>query len=216
MRRPLVKICGITRSVDALIAVEAGASAVGFVLIKSSPRYIDPERARAIAASLPSGVARVGVVAGLAVPEVRSLVRAIGLTTIQAHGEETPEACRAFGVPVVKAIPAGEDFDLRSLESYREFPLLLDGVSPDARGGTGNPANWGGARAARDAGYRILLAGGLDPDNVLSAVREVGPVALDLNSGVENAPGEKNADRVRLAMKRLETLDPPEEISWPW
>jgi len=216
MMRPLVKVCGVTRLEDAQAAVQAGASAIGFVLVPSSPRCVSAEKAHAIASELPNGIARVGVVIGCDPDEVRSLVRSIGLSAIQAHGDETAEECRAYGLPVVKAVTAGTDFDVASLAPYREFPVLLDGSSLTARGGTGKTANWTGARAARDAGYRVLLAGGLAADNVLEAARQVEPEAVDLNSGVETSPGIKDAERIRQAIDRLSALDPPEEMIWPW
>ena len=211
-----VKVCGITRLEDAQAAVAAGASAIGFVLVSSSPRCVSAEQAHAIASELPDGIARVGVMVGRDPDEVRSLARSIGLSAIQAHGEETAEECRAYGLPVVKAMTAGADFDVASLAPYREFPVLLDGSSLTARGGTGITANWTGARVARDSGYRVLLAGGLAADNVLEAVQQVEPEAVDLNSGVETSPGIKDTERIREAIDRLSALNPPEVRRWPW
>ena len=216
MNRPFVKVCGITRREDAAAAVQAGADAIGFVLVPESPRHIAPPDARDIASSLPDHVARVGVVVDLPVETVQKLVREIGLTAVQAHGSESPEVCRAFGVSVVKAFPVPAGFDLMTLAGYEEFPVLLDGHGGERRGGTGIPADWDKARAAGKAGYRVLLAGGLGEANLLEAVRMVNPVAVDLNSGVETEPGRKDVQKIRAAIDRLGSLSPVEEASWPW
>lgn len=216
MMRPWIKVCGITRAEDAGDAVAAGARAVGFVLVPGSPRAVAVDRAAAIARGLPEGVARVGVVSNRDAGEVRRLVRDIGLTAIQAHGDESPEACRGYGVPVVKAVNTGEGFAVDALRPYREFAVLLDAPAGALRGGTGRPADWAAARAARDAGYRVLLAGGLSAANVAAAVRAVQPLAVDLNSGVETAPGIKDAVRIREAVRALDGLPFTEEASWPW
>jgi len=216
MRRPYVKLCGVTRVEDAVAAAAAGVDAVGLVLVPGSPRRLAPEAAAAIAAHLPLGIARVGVTADLDPEEARAAVRTIGLTAIQAHGSETPEVCRAYGLPVVKAFPAGNGFDPAALEPYREFPVLLDGSVRSADGGTGRTADWSAARRAVENGFRVLLAGGLSPENLREAVEAVRPRAVDLNSGVESAPGVKDPGRVRRALGLLTDLDPPEEDAWPW
>jgi phosphoribosylanthranilate isomerase len=216
VRRPWVKVCGITRAEDAAAAVAAGARAVGFVLIPESPRALAPDRAGAIARGIPEGVARVGVVSDRDAGEVARLVRDIGLTAIQAHGDESPETCRSYRVPVVKAVNTGGTFRAESLEPYREFAVLLDAPAGSRRGGTGRTADWTAAREAGERGYRVLLAGGLSPRNVAAAVRAVRPVAIDLNSGVETEPGIKDAARIRAALLALDALPFTEEAPWPW
>jgi len=216
VRRPWIKVCGITRREDALSAVGLGADAVGFILARESPRRIDAALAAAIARELPSRVARVGVVVSLPAEGALELVETIGLTALQAHGDESPETCLAYGVPVVKAIPTGPGFRVSDLEPYAAFPILLDGYSPNARGGTGLRADWTLARDARESGYRVLLAGGLGPANVRDAVETVSPLGVDLNSGVERAPGVKDPLLVRRAIEALAEMDPPEEATWPW
>jgi phosphoribosylanthranilate isomerase len=211
-----VKVCGITRAEDALSAAASGVDAVGFILVPESPRCVTPETAAAIARRLPPEVAKVGVLVNRPPREVRALVQAIGLTAVQAHGDETPEECREYGLPVVKAVAAGEDFTWTRLAPYRDLPVLLDAASSGARGGTGETANWSEAARARREGYRILLAGGLGPGNLREAVRVVRPVAVDLNSGVEASPGVKDLDRIRACMERFAGWGPPEEAKWPW
>jgi phosphoribosylanthranilate isomerase len=140
----------------------------------------------------------------------------IGLTAIQAHGDESPEDCRAYGLPVVKAFNTGEGFRIEFLEPYRAFAVLLDARAGARRGGTGRRADWGAARAAGEAGHRVLLAGGLSPDTVAAAVRAVEPLGVDLNSGVESAPGIKDPARIRAAVRALDALPFTEEAPWPW
>lgn len=214
--KPWVKVCGITRAEDARAAIEAGARAVGFILVEESPRFVDARTAAAIARDLPENVARVGVVVNRPVEAVRALVEKIGLTAVQAHGEEPVEDCRAYGVPTVKVFRTAADFEVEDLAPFRDFPVFLDGYAPGARGGTGVRADWSAARAAVEAGYRVLLAGGLGPDSVAEAVRTVGPVAVDLNSGVESEPGRKDPALIRAAVHALETFDDGEEFPWPW
>jgi phosphoribosylanthranilate isomerase len=214
--RPFIKVCGITRAEDALSAVASGVDAVGFVFVPESPRRVDPDTAAAIARRLPPEIAKVGVVVNRPVREVRELAKRAGLSAVQAHGEETPEECRDYGLPVVKAVAAGEGFSRRTLEPYREFPVLMDAASAEARGGTGRVANWSEAARAREEGFRVLLAGGLGPGNLREAVRVVRPLAVDLNSGVETRPGVKDLDQIRLCLQRFAGCAPPEEAWWPW
>jgi len=216
VKGPFVKVCGITRAEDAEAAVIAGARAIGFVFVSDSPRRVEPDVAAAIARVIPTHVAKVGVVRDLDRSRLRDLVMQVGLTALQLHGEEPPELLESLGVPAVKAFAAGPGFDVNRLLPYRAFGLLLDGGTEPGRGGTGTSADWSVARAARDRGFRILLAGGLGPDNVARAVREVGPVAIDLNSGVELAPGRKDRALIEEAIRALSAFDPPEVSSWPW
>lgn len=215
-RRPWVKICGITRLEDARAAVEAGVDAIGFVLAAESSRLVAVDAAARIAAAVPPRVAKVGVFVSQPPDFVREVAARIGLTAVQAHGDESPEDCAAYGVPVVKAIPVGERFDPATLEPYRAFPVLLDAASGRARGGTGRLVDWPSARRARERGYRVLLAGGLSPENLLAAVTAVEPLGVDLNSGVERAPGVKDPHRIARALEALAHLPPAEESTWPW
>jgi phosphoribosylanthranilate isomerase len=211
-----VKVCGLTREEDVRAAVAAGAHAIGLVFVEESPRHVDPTRAARLVRAAPPRVARVGVTVSLSPEEAQDLVRTVGLTALQAHGEENPDTCRAYGVPVVKAFGVGHGFDLVRLDPYREWPVLLDGYETGARGGTGRPADWSVARRAREAGWRVLLAGGLGPENLAAAVRQVQPVAVDLNSAVEAEPGIKDGDRIRAALECLADFEPPAEETWPW
>lgn len=221
MNRPFLKICGLTRVEDALAAVAAGADALGFIFAAESPRRVDPAvaraAARAVAAEFPDRrVARVGVTVNLPPREAAGLVEAAELTALQAHGEESPKMCRSYPRPTVKAVRPAAGFDPAGLEPYREFSLLWDAFHPTQRGGTGLISDWTAAAAAQAAGFRILLAGGLTPENAPAAVRTVRPLALDFNSGVEREPGIKDPSRIAAALSPWAGAAPPEESAWPW
>jgi len=186
-----VKICGITRADDALAAVEAGANAIGFVFWPQSPRFVDPYRARAIAASLPPFVTAVGLFVNQPAAFVNGVASLVRLGAVQLHGDETPEFAAAVNSPIVKAVPvaAADGWPI-------DTTLLLDVHDPVRRGGTGRTIDWSAA-AAVAARRRVLLAGGLTPDNVADAIAQVQPFGVDVSSGVEQAPGIKDHQRIR-------------------
>jgi len=216
MRAPYVKVCGITRLEDARAAVLAGARAIGFVFVSGSPRWIDPDLAAQITRLLPEDIAKVGVVRDLNLATLHDLATRVGLTAFQLHGDEPPEFLATLPVPAIKAFAAGPGFDPARLEPYRAFGVLLDGGTEQGHGGTGTAADWRIARMAGDGGFRVLLAGGLGPENVAQAVADVKPLAIDLNSGVEIAPGRKDRALIEAAMRALSRFDPPERSAWPW
>ena len=198
----LVKICGITRAEDADAAVQAGATAIGFVFWPQSPRFVDPFRARALASALPPFVTTVGVFVNQTTAYVRGVASLVGLGAVQLHGDETPDAAAALGVPVIKAL------QLDGARVDRWPPptmILLDAVDPVRRGGTGQTIDWTEA-AAVAARRRILLAGGLTPENVGDAVSRVRPFGIDVSSGVERAPGIKDPQRMRALFTALEAI----------
>jgi len=190
----LLKICGITRLSDALHAVEHGAGALGFVFWPQSPRYITPERAAEIIAALPPGVDAVGVFVNEPVDSIRAVVAQTGISTIQLHGDEAPVYADALGWPVLRAITV-EQAEQASAAWPPETLFLMDAADPVRRGGTGSTIDWQQAASAA-RGRRIVLAGGLTPDNVADAIGTVRPFGVDVSSGVEDAPGVKNPDKV--------------------
>jgi phosphoribosylanthranilate isomerase len=195
----LVKICGITRPEDAEAAVAAGASAIGFIFWPKSPRFIDPHRARTIAAALPPFVTAVGVFVNQPLAYVNGVASLVALGAVQLHGDETPEYAAAVSRPVMKAVSVGRD-------EARVWPsrvrLLLDVHDPVARGGTGRTIDWAAA-ADLAAQRQVLLAGGLTPDNVADAVARVRPFGIDVSSGVERAPGIKDHERLRALFEAV-------------
>ena len=188
-----LKICGITRLSDALHAVEHGAGALGFVFWPQSPRYISQQRAAEIIAALPPDVDAVGVFVNESVDGIRAVVAQTGISTIQLHGDETPAYADALGWPVLRAITVEQAEQAAAWPPETTF--LLDTSDPVRRGGTGSTLDWQRAAAAA-RGWRIVLAGGLTPDNVADAIGTVRPIGVDVSSGVEDAPGVKNSDKV--------------------
>jgi phosphoribosylanthranilate isomerase len=187
-----VKICGITNVEDALMAVEAGADALGFVFFQGSSRFISPEQAAAIIRVLPPFVQTVGLFVNEEAATVNAIADQCGLDLIQLHGEESPAFCAAIKRRVIKAFRVKDASSIDSIGDYPVAACLLDAWSPAAHGGTGTTFNWEiAARAA--ATHTIILAGGLTPDNVAGAVAAVRPYAVDVSSGVESAPGRKDA-----------------------
>jgi phosphoribosylanthranilate isomerase len=200
-----VKVCGITNLEDALAAVQAGADALGFNFWPGSSRYIEPTEAGKVIAQLPRGVIPVGVFVNepnMSIREITSLAR---LRMVQLHGEEPPEevtTVAAQGLPVLKAIRVGPDFRPEQLAAYSEVAaFLLDTASAGERGGTGKSFDWELARKAKQYGH-IVLAGGLNPENVEEAVRQAQPSGVDVCSGVESRPGVKDQARLREFVER--------------
>jgi phosphoribosylanthranilate isomerase len=189
----IVKICGITRLQDAQAAIAHGASAIGFVFWPASPRFIDPYRARRIAAALPPFVATVGVFVNQLSTYVDQVAKIVPLTVIQLHGDEPPAFAASLSRPVMKAV---NGLDAGAAAAWPErVMLLVDAHDPVRRGGTGEKADW--TLAASLARTRhVFLAGGLTPDNSASAVAAVRPFGVDVSSGVESSPGVKDPRRI--------------------
>ena len=200
-----VKICGLTNLKEALLAAELGAHALGFIFYPKSPRYISPEKAAAIARRLPPFVARVGVFVNEEVEKIEAIKEKVGLDWLQFHGDEAPSLCARFYPRVIKAFRLKSQEDLARLVPYREVSsaFLLDTYVPGVPGGTGQTFDWLLAKRAKDFGLPVILAGGLGPDNVRQAVEEVAPYGLDVNSGVEWAPGRKHPALLRALFARL-------------
>jgi phosphoribosylanthranilate isomerase len=193
----LVKICGITRLEDAEAAVACGAGALGFVFWPRSPRFVDPFRARAIVAALPPLVAMVGVFVNQPAEYINGVAGMVGLTAVQLHGDERAAFAHAMRRPVIKAIGLGDEGAARIADEWPErVTLLLDAHDRERRGGTGRTIDWTKA-ASLAARRRVLLSGGLTPENAADAVRRVRPFGIDVSSGVEASPGVK--DHLKLS-----------------
>jgi phosphoribosylanthranilate isomerase len=201
-----VKICGITNPEDALTAVEAGADALGFVFFKESPRHIFPEEASRIINLLPPFVQAVGLFVNEEPETVNQISRLCRLGLVQLHGDETPEYCSSIEARIMKAFRVRSLTCLAPIANYRLSGCLLDAYSPSFYGGTGTSFNWEIAHEAVQRGHRIVLAGGLTPDNVLEAIRQVRPWGVDVSSGVESAPGRKDANKVREFIRNAKDL----------
>jgi phosphoribosylanthranilate isomerase len=204
-----VKICGITNWADAKVCVDAGASALGFNFYAKSPRAVSPAAAWDIIRRLPPFVAAVGVFVDWQPAAVSSLARALHLHAVQLHGNETVEDVRklAGSFSVIKAVQVHDGFRAESLKKYSDAAaVLLDGFRDGLHGGTGSTVDWTlAANAAKHS--RIILAGGLTPENVAQAIFIARPYAVDVASGVESKPGKKDSQRVRAFIDAAASTD---------
>ena len=202
-----VKICGVTSATDALMAATAGADAVGLNFYRASPRFLEPERALAIRLALPPFVAAVGIFVDEEVERVRELMDYCGLDYAQLHGRETPrKVAQLKQYRIIKAVRIRGEEDLRELERYRADAFLLDAYVEGAPGGTGMTFNWDLARGASNRA-KIILAGGLTPDNVAQAVAAGRPYAVDVASGVESEPGKKDRKLVNRFVRAAKSVE---------
>jgi len=197
------KICGITRVEDGIAAARSGADAIGLVFVARSPRHVLPEQARAIAVALPPFVSTVALFVNPSVGEVEAVLKTVRPDLLQFHGEESPDFCRAFGVPYLKAFRVKPGVDLlQSAALYGDAQgWLLDAWSEAAHGGTGERFDWD--LIPPDLPRPVVLAGGLSPANVAAAIRRVRPWAVDVSSGVEAGKGIKDAALIAAFMKEV-------------
>ena len=199
-----VKVCGITRREDAALAVDLGAAALGFVFWPRSPRAVDPGTVREITDGLPPFISRVGVFVNESPVRIAKVAADAGLTCVQLHGDEDASEYVDLRLPLIKALPVGEGFSLSAVEDLpgRVTPLL-DAHDPARRGGTGRVIEWTVAAAAARV-RPMILSGGLNAENVKSAVASVNPYAVDVSSGVEAAPGIKDENKLRAFFAALQ------------
>ena len=212
-----IKICGTTNLTDAFLAVDAGADALGFVFYEKSPRSISPEAAREITAKLPEGIERVGVFVDRTFEFMQDVAARAGLTAVQLHATrstgnpvEPPQATHLKNYLVLPAehfLPADGEFELlaaglaKQASGRRFHAIFLDSGTSTEPGGTGKTFDWQRAkqtaRVMGDSGFRLVVAGGLTPDNVSDAIHILKPWGVDVVSGVETTPGKKNSEKVR-------------------
>ncbi len=194
-----IKICGITNLEDAKAAVHFGADALGFVFAES-PRRISPEKARQITNQLPPFVAKVGVFVNAPMTHLRRVRDYCGLDAVQLHGEEGADYIKSLGPSVIKALRLNG----KPLGELPNAALLLDAYDPKLRGGTGKQCDWQRAQEiARDR--LVILAGGLGPGNVVQAINQVKPYAVDVSSGVEREPGRKDHGKIASFINNART-----------
>lgn len=195
--RTRIKICGITRPEDALLAAELGVDAIGLVFHAPSARHVDVDAARAIVAGLPAFVTTVGLFVDAGTDTVRRVLEAVPLDLLQFHGDEEEAWCRRFGRPWIKALRVREGQDLQDAMAAHPGAagILLDSWSPRQAGGTGETFDWDLVPERRRGA--LILAGGLNPGNVGDALRRLRPWAVDVSTGVEEAPGLKSATLMR-------------------
>ncbi len=207
MSRTRVKICGITREADALAAAAAGADAIGLVFYGPSPRCVDVAQAAAICRVLPPFVSSVGLFVDAEADTVRAVLQQVPLDLLQFHGDEAQAYCASFDRPWIKAVRMRPGVDLA--ERVQAYPgsraLLVDTYRPGVPGGTGEVFDW--EQVPRALAPQVVLAGGLNPDNVGAAVRRVRPWAVDVSGGVEVAPGRKAAERIEALIAAVRQAD---------
>ncbi len=204
-QRTRVKICGITNTGDAIVAVNAGVDALGLVFYPPSPRNVSLEQAQFIVSKLPAFVTTTALFVNPEVEFVKQVIVAVKIDLLQFHGDETPEFCQQFNRPYIKAIRMQKETDLVALSKayIASQGLLLDTYKKSVAGGTGETFNWDWlAKFTGQLATPIILAGGLTPENIVRAVATVKPWAVDVSSGVEISPGKKDTQKVLSLIKR--------------
>jgi phosphoribosylanthranilate isomerase len=192
-----VKICGITNKDDAFAAVDAGADALGFVFYEKSPRFVKRTVAADICALLPPFISKVGVFVDELEYEIERALADCGLDTLQFHGDEPPGFCQKFPAKSIKAFRMKDAQVLSRMEEYDVDAWLLDAFVEGKQGGAGQTFNWDWAREAKRFNVPIILSGGLTPENVGEAIRNVQPYAVDVSSGVEKEAGKKDHNKIK-------------------
>jgi phosphoribosylanthranilate isomerase len=197
-----VKICGITNIEDALMALDLGADALGFVFA-FSPRRVSETQAYEIIRKLPPFAVSVGVFVNEQLAGVKQIIKKCNLNVVQFHGDESPDYCRRFEeVKIIKAFRIKDNDSLKTLLNYQVDGVLLDTYIEEKAGGTGVSFDWNLASSFKDCGKSIILSGGLSADNVEEAIRTVKPYAVDVSTGVETAPGKKDPKLVKEFIHR--------------
>jgi len=204
----LIKVCGITNLNDAHAAVAAGADALGFNFYKLSPRYIAPESARGIIDTLPGSILTVGVFVNEESPEaVKAIANRSGVKAVQLHGDESPDYCRALN-SVIKNFSVSTSFDIEQIRAYEVDAIMLDTKDNRLHGGTGRVFDWSIAQQVSRVVPKLYLAGGLSPENVAGAIEMVHPYAVDACSSLEDKPGIKNHERMRIFVSAVRSVKP--------
>ncbi len=202
-----IKICGITNIDDALMSIDAGADALGFNFVPDTPRYLkDTKAATKIIEQLPPFITTVGLFVNADPELIQSIADECYLDTLQLHGDESPQFCQGFNRRVIKAVRVKDESSCSHLSDYRVSGYLLDTYVKGEMGGTGVAFDWRLAVKAKQYG-RIILAGGLNPDNVGSAVQQVRPYGVDVSSRVEASPGRKDPVKVRTFIQNVKEVD---------
>ena len=201
-----VKICGITSLKDGLMAANYGASALGFIFYKNSPRYIAPQLLKTWISKVPRNLKKVGVFVNKDVDKVNKIAGDLNLDMVQLHGDESPEYCNQMIKPVTKVFKVNNEFDPTVLNDYPVSAFLFDTYKKESYGGTGESFDWQSI-SNLDTEIPIILSGGLNAENILEGIKVVMPSAVDVNSGVESEPGVKDAEKVKYFFTRLENIE---------
>jgi len=199
-----VKICGMTRLEDVLLAVEGGADAVGFIFYKKSPRCVSAKTVKSIIAALPPFIETVGVFVNESVDRINRIADSCKLSAVQLHGNESPAFCKKIRRKVIKAVRVKSRDSFEGLASYKVSAFLLDAFSNGQQGGTGETFDWRLVSEGKKYGP-VILAGGLDPSNVAHAIQKVKPYGVDVCSGVEKSPGIKDPSMLKEFIKAVKS-----------
>ena len=202
-----IKICGITNIEDALVAINLEVDALGFVFYPKSPRYIEPEKVKEIRRNVPLFTLCIGVFVNETKDRVLEIAKQCNLDALQFHGNESPEYCsHFFGYKVIKSFPLKTKEDLKTIEPYPVHAILVDAFDPVRIGGTGKKVDWELAREAKSYGP-LILAGGLNEDNIEEAIRVVNPYGVDISSGIEKSPGIKDHKKMSRFVMKVREID---------
>lgn len=194
-----IKICGITNRQDALNAIALNIHAIGFIFHKYSPRYVSPDVLESFMLDIPPFISTVGVFVNSSYEEITDILKRCKLNTIQLHGNESPEFCMKFNVPIIKAFRINNESDITAIPDYKGIAngFLLDTKVENIHGGTGKQFDWGLAIKAKSYDIPLILSGGINSANVGKAIKMVQPYAIDLSSGVEKEPGIKDYQKIK-------------------
>ena len=202
-----VKICGITRTDDAMVAVEAGADAIGLIFFTGSKRFVNPDTAADIISNVAPYTSIVGLFVNADAEYVQTVLNHCALSQLQFHGDESPEFCSSFDRPYVKSVPVSSTVNMSEIVAAHRNAraYLFDTQVPGEHGGTGKTFDWR-LMPQKNIGHRVL-AGGLDAENVAEAIRIAGPDAVDVSSGVEVSPGKKDHDKLYRFIRAAKRAD---------
>ncbi len=206
----MIKICGLTNRDDAYWAWRSGADLLGYIFVKASPRYVQPNRAARIIRTLREqgcSLPMVGVCADSPLEDIREIINLCGLDHVQLHGHEPSDYLKVLNVPTIRAVHVDDGFTWEALPQDGAWAYLLDSYSGERLGGTGQSWDWRRAQGGEKRVKRLIVAGGLTPDNVVHAIRALRPWGVDVASGVELAPGQKDPSRVHKFIRNVRSID---------
>lgn len=205
--RSAIKICGLTRVQDALVAARCGAQAIGIVLYPESPRFVNHQQARRIVEALPPFVTSVALMVDPSSADVEKVIDEVRPALLQFHGDEPPDFCSSFSLPYIKAVRVRPEVDLLQYARLHAGAkgLLLDAFVDGTLGGTGATFDW--ALIPTECSLPLILAGGLNPHNVTEAIQRVRPWAVDVSSGVESDKGIKDATKIAAFIRGVKDAD---------
>lgn len=206
MSETLVKICGLTNLEDTMLAIEMGADLLGFNFFPESPRFLDYPLAKSILQEIPPSIAKVGVFVNEYYQNIVDLVQELELDYVQFHGDESPAFCNQFGTPWYKALRLASSDSLENVKDYECDWILVDAYVAGKYGGTGEKPDWHLAKKVEEQGKKLILAGGLNPENIQVAIATLQPFAVDVASGVEARPGKKDLAKMEDFINKAKTV----------